>query len=75
MTSPLYLANLAAWRAIAEDEALPCKCGEPPYTDGNLCPKCWAAFWVKKLEAMISRPVAGGSPRLRGRRPALNGRD
>jgi hypothetical protein len=28
--------------AIAKDEALECRCGDDPYTDGEECPKCTA---------------------------------
>lgn len=31
-----------ALTAIAKDEALPCRCGEEPYTDGEECPTCTA---------------------------------
>ena len=34
--------NRMAWRAIANDPALKCRCGVEPYTDGEPCPKCWA---------------------------------
>lgn len=31
-----------ALKAVAEDASYKCQCGEPPYTDGERCPPCFA---------------------------------
>lgn len=36
-----------ALTAIGKDEALPCRCGTDPYTDGEECPKCTALSVLK----------------------------
>ncbi len=34
----------ATLKAIADDQALSCRCGEPPYIDGEQCPRCTAMY-------------------------------
>jgi hypothetical protein len=46
-----------ALNAIGRDPALPCRCGEDPYTDGDPCPKCFAAWQAEQHRASRnSRP-------------------
>ena len=37
-------------KSIAEDEALECACGSPPYTDGATCARCTAIVMLEKLK-------------------------
>ena len=48
----LELANTLLIRAIltelVNDDRYPCHCGDDPYTDGELCPKCAALMFLKQ---------------------------
>ena len=33
---------------LAEDKRYGCYCGEPPYTDGDTCPKCAAIDYAER---------------------------
>lgn len=51
----LCAVNLHGWFAIANDEALACRCGQEPYLDGEPCPVCFARE-MYELNAAALRP-------------------
>ena len=44
--------HLVTLSAIAHDDAMECRCGHDPYTDGAPCPKCFA---ISMYEEMFHR--------------------
>lgn len=58
--------HLVTLSAIAHDDALECRCGHDPYTDGEPCPKCFAIRMYdetfnrapeKIQSAMVNKPA------------------
>jgi hypothetical protein len=46
-----FLIMRMALEAIAGDEHLECRCGSEPYTDGELCPRCFAVDLLQRLKS------------------------
>ena len=47
--------------AVSRDPNYKCQCGTPPYTDGEMCPKCFAIYAHEEMAEMQKRWVTSGS--------------
>ena len=71
----LAIAGMNGWYCIAADEDLACGCGSEPYTDGELCPKCWAVTMFeihvnvldpsKKKRKVVLEPCRKSEPKVK----------
>jgi len=44
--------------AVAHDKLYQCQCGNEPYTDGDMCPKCFAEYAYYEMQEMQKRWAA-----------------
>jgi hypothetical protein len=48
-TAVVVRAFLIACKAVVDEDAYKCLCGDPPYEDGELCPVCLCEFMLDKF--------------------------
>lgn len=48
-----------ALKIIGDDDTLECRCGHDPYTDGELCPRCYAWEMADMLAADLPKKLTG----------------
>ena len=39
-----------ACKGVVESEELPCLCGQEPYEDGHMCPKCFCLMAIEAAD-------------------------
>ncbi len=53
---------LLALAGIIKDDGYPCRCGEPPYTDGEQCPRCHAVYASDMIERIAAPAWTTAAP-------------